>query len=134
MIESRNWTAYNIAQSEEKKRLVALLADLCSTVPQPPQTGRGRPRLPLSDMLFASVYKVYVGFSSRRLTSDLREAFVDEFVNTTPHFNSVSNYIANPELTDTLKSLITASSLPLKAVEADFAVDSSGFSTCRYVR
>jgi transposase len=134
VIEGRNWANYNAAQSEEKRRFVALLAELCSTVPQPPQTGKGRPRLPLSDMLFASVFKVYCGFSSRRFTSDLRDAFVDGLVNTTPHFNSVNNYIANPELTDTLKGLITASSLPLKAVEADFAVDSSGFSTCRYVR
>ena len=85
-------------------------------------------------MLFASVYKVYVGFSSRRFTSDLREAFVDGFVNTTPHFNSVSNYLAKPELTDILKSLITASSLPLKVIETDFAVDASGFSTSRFVQ
>jgi transposase len=51
-----------------------------------------------------------------------------------PHFNSMSNYLAKPELTDILKGLITASSLPLKAVETDFAVDSSGFSTSRFVR
>ena len=134
MIESRNWSNYNAAQSKEKRRFVALLADLYSTVPQPPQSGKGRPRLPLSDMLFASVFKIYCGFSSRRFTSDLRQAFVDGLINTTPHFNSVSNYMANPALTDVLKSLITASSLPLKVVETDFAVDSSGFSTCRYVR
>src|SRR5215211_5631702 len=46
----------------------------------------------------------------------------------------MSNYRAKPELTDILKSLITASSLPLKAVETDFAVDSSGFSSSRFVR
>jgi transposase len=46
----------------------------------------------------------------------------------------VSNYLTKPELTDILKSLITTSSLPLKAVETDFAVDSSGFATSRYVR
>jgi transposase len=46
----------------------------------------------------------------------------------------VNRYIADPQLTDVLKELITASSLPMKAVEADFAVDSSGFSTSRYVR
>jgi transposase len=131
---SSNWTAYNAAQSEEKTRFVALLADLCGTIEQPPQQGRGRPRLPLSDMVFASVYKVYVGFSSRRLTSDLKDAFVEGHINTTPHFNSVSRYLSNPRLTDVLKELITASSLPLKIIEADFAVDSSGFSTCRYVR
>jgi hypothetical protein len=129
-----DWTVYNAAQSEEKRRFVELLADLCSTIPQPVQQGRGRPRLPLSDMVFASVYKVYVGFSSRRFTSDLREAYTAGLIDSTPHFNSVSNYLSKPELTDILKELITASSLPLKAIETDFAVDSSGFSTCRYVR
>ncbi len=129
----QNWTAYNAAQSEEKTRFVSLLADLCRTVPQPWQ-GKGRPRLPLSDMVFATVFKVYVGFSSRRFTSDLRDARADGFVSSTPHFNSVSNYMANPELTNLLKNLVTVSSLPLKAVEDDFAVDSSGFSTCRFVR
>ncbi len=135
MIESQNWTAYNAAQSEEKRRFVELLADLCSTIPQPPRPpGAGRPRLPLSDMVFASAYKVYVGFSSRRFTSDLREAYTAGLIDSRPHFNSVSNYLAKPELTEILKSLITASSLPLKAVESDFAVDSSGFSTSRFVR
>jgi hypothetical protein len=85
-------------------------------------------------VLFASVYRVYVGFSLRRFNSDLQQAFVDGLVNTMPHYNSLSNYLTKPELTDVLKSLITTSSLPLKAVETDFAVDSSGFSTCRYVR
>jgi transposase len=131
---SRNWTAYDAAQTEEKRRFAALLAELCSTVEQPEQRGKGRPRLPLSDMLFASVYKVYVGFSLRRFNTDLREAFVQGLVNGMPCFNSMSNYLTKPELTDILKSLITASSLPLKAVETDFAVDSSGFSTSRFVR
>lgn len=97
-------------------------------------TGAGRPRLPLSDMVFASAYKVYCGFSSRRFTSDLRNAFIGGYINSTLHFNSVSNYLAKPELADTLKTLIAASSLPLKSVETNFAVDSSGFSTSRFVR
>jgi transposase len=135
VIESLNWTNYNAAQSEEKHRFVELLADLCSTVPQPPRPpGAGRPRLPLSDMLFASVFKVYVGFSSRRFTSDLRDAYINGLIDSKPHFNSVSNYLSSPELTDILGGLVTASSLPLKAIETDFAVDSSGFSTSRFVR
>jgi hypothetical protein len=56
-------------------------------------------------MTFASVYKVYVGFSSRRFTTDLRDAFVEGHIDTRPHFNSVSNYLAKPELTDILKEL-----------------------------
>jgi transposase len=132
---SSNWTAYNAAQSEEKTRFAELLADLCSTVPQPPRPpGAGRPRLPLSDMVFALVYKVYCGFSSRRFTSDLRDAYTDGLIDSKPHFNSVSRYLSDPALTDTLKYLVALSSLPLKAVESDFAVDSSGFSTSRFVR
>jgi transposase len=135
VIESPNWTAYNAAQSEEKTRFVALLADLCNTVPQPPRPpGAGRSRLPLSDMLFAVAYKVYVGFSSRRFTCDLHDAYADGLIDSKPHFNSVSRYLSDPALTDTLKYLVALSSLPLKAVESDFAVDSSGFSTSRFVR
>ncbi|MDO8531996.1 MAG: transposase [Dehalococcoidia bacterium] len=130
---AQNWTAYNAAQSEEKTQFAALLTDLCKTVPQPPQTN-GRPRLPMSDMAFACTFKVYTMFSARRFTSDLEEAKADGLIAKRPHFNSVSNYLANPALTSVLKELITASSLPLKAIETDFAVDSSGFGTSRFVR
>jgi len=130
---SQDWSAYNAAQTEEKTRFAALLAELCRGIPQPEQSN-GRPRLPLSDMVFASAFKVYTGFSSRRFTSDMREVHDTGLIASTPHFNSVSNYLANPELTPILKSLVTLSSLPLKAVESDFAVDSSGFSTSRFIR
>lgn len=42
--------------------------------------------------------------------------------------------MTNPALTPILKHLITASGLPLKAVETDFAVNSTGFSTSRFIR
>ncbi len=48
---TQDWTAYNAAQCEEKERFGPMLADLCSTIPNPPQ-GRGRPRLPMSDMAY----------------------------------------------------------------------------------
>ena len=130
----QNWTAYNAAQSEEKTRFGVLLADLCRGIQQPIREGRGLPALPLADMLFASAYKVYTGFSSRRFTSDLRDAKTDGLVASTPHFNSVTNYLANPDMTPILKHLVTVSSLPLKAVETQFAADSSGFTTSRFVR
>src|SRR5215207_3132177 len=97
---SSTWTAYNAAQTEEKRRLMVLLADLSKTVAQPEQQGRGRPRLPLSDMVFAAAYKVYVGFSSRRFTSDLKDAQARGLIGNAAHFNSVNRYMANPELTD----------------------------------
>ncbi len=131
---AQDWTAYNAAQSEEKTRFGVLLADLCKGIPQPVHEGRGRPALPLADMLFASAYKVYTGFSSRRFTSDLRDAKAEGLVASEPHFNSVTNYLANPDMTPILKHLVMVSSLPLKAVETEFAVDSSGFTTSRFIR
>ena len=130
----QEWSAYNRAQCEEKDRFVSLLSDLCATVPEPPPAPTGRPRIPLRDMSFATIYKVYSRFSSRRFTSDLRAAHQAGAIGNLPCFNSVTVYMRNPALTPVLKSLIVASSLPLKAIETDFAVDSSGFSTSRFVK
>jgi transposase len=133
MTYSQEWSSYNRAQTEEKDTFMRLLSDLCSTIPQPPQ-GRGRPRLPMADMAFASAFKVYSRFSSRRFSSDLRAAHERGLISRVPHFNSVSNYLSSPEMTPVLHDLITESSLPLRALESDFAVDSSGFTTSRFVR
>lgn len=129
----QNWSAYNAAQTNEQDRFQVLLADLCSGLVTPPAK-TGRPRLPLSDAVFNIVFKVYSTVSQRRFMSDLREAQTRGYIAKVPHFNSISNYLENPELTPVLRDLITQSSLPLKAVETDFAADSSGFATCRFTR
>jgi transposase len=49
-------------------------------------------------------------------------------------YSTVSRYMNKPEVTDLLHDLIATSSAPLSAVETDFAVDSSGFSTSRFGR
>jgi len=66
--------------------------------------------------------------------SDLREAETKELVAKAPSFASNARYLENPELTPLLKTLIEQSASPLKAIETDFAVDSSGFSTTTYNR
>jgi Transposase DDE domain len=90
--------------------------------------------LPLADALFAACFKVYSTFSGRRFMSDLRDAHSKSYIRTVPHYNSIFNYLENPILTPILHGLITESSLPLKVVEADFAADSSGFTTSRFIR
>ena len=44
------------------------------------------------------------------------------------------NYLDDASVTPILRGLIAASSLPLKAVEIDFAADSSGFTTNKFHR
>ena len=129
----QDWPNYNLAQQNEKDTFLVLLRDLCSTVDQPPQTV-GRPRLPLSDMLFAIAFKVYSGFSARRFTSDTKGAKQRGLIDHAPHFNSTLRYLANPDLTEHLRALIQLSASPLEAVEHDFAIDSTGFSTTNYRR
>ncbi len=127
----QDWSNYNLAQTNEKDKFLELLHDLCSGVETPIQTN-GRPRLPYADAIFSACYKVYSTFSGRRFMSDLRAAQLNGYISKTPHFNSIFNTLENPELTPILTALITQSSLPLKTVEKDFAVDSSGFSACRF--
>jgi transposase len=129
----QEWTAYNRAQSCEKEKFVELLADLCKGVDEEPQKN-GRPRVPLADVVFASAFKVYSGMSGRRFMSDLRDVQNKGFLSKAAHYNSISRYLENDTLTPVLKMLIEESNLPLRAIESEFAVDSSGFSTCRFYK
>jgi transposase len=130
---TQEWTPYNEAQTHEQERFVALLRDLCNGIPQP-EYRFGRPRLPLSDVIFGLVFKSYVNMSGRRFTTALKEAETDGLISKSAHYNSAFRYLENPELTPILKSLIEQSASPLKAIETDFAVDSSGFATTTYDR
>jgi hypothetical protein len=129
----QEWAAYNKAQTEEKATFLDLLHDLCKGVTAPPQH-MGRPRIPLAERLFASIYKVYSTFSGRRFMTDLKEAQKKGYLSRLPHFNSIFTTLDDEGLTPLLQRLITVTSLPLVALEDTFAVDSSGFSSCRYVR
>jgi transposase len=126
----QDWPAYNTAQTVEKEMFLRLLSGLCAGIEEPPQE-KGRPRLPLRDMVFAGAFKVYSTASARRFMTDLRVACDAGYITKAPHYNSIFNYFEKPELTPIIRGLITASSLPLKAVETDFAADSTGFGTCR---
>ena len=132
---SQDWPSYNRAQQCEKDRFLVLLRDLCNAIPQEPRLrGRGRPSAPLSEKLFAVIYKAYTGFPARRFTSDVQAATRQGFMDHAPHFNSTLRYLASDELTDHLKELIELSASPLASVETSFAADSTGFSTTTYNR
>ena len=124
----QDWTNYDRAQKCEKKEFQFLLAELCKGIGEPSQD-RGRPRLPLEDMIFACTYKVYSTFSGRRFNTDLSEAKEKRFISSIPSHVSLSRYFANEMLTPYLKMMIEESSLPLAEIEKRFAIDASGLST-----
>jgi transposase len=132
---TQNWPAYNAAQTHEKSELQAMLYELCKNLPEPVERkGKGRPPLSLSDIIFSSVTKIYSTISGRRFATDLREAKARGYLMHLPHYNSVFKYLESEALTPYLYELITLSAAPLKSIESDFAVDSSGFSTGQFMR
>ncbi|HJZ57928.1 MAG TPA: hypothetical protein VKE74_23425 [Gemmataceae bacterium] len=93
-----------------------MLADLCSTIPEPaPKGGKngGRPTVPLRDAAFLEVFKVYCGFSARRFLCDVGGASERGCIAAPVSHNSVLKAMENPALTPVLHDLIRRSAAPL---------------------
>jgi hypothetical protein len=80
----------------------------------------------------AAAFEAYSTFGGRRFMTGSREATAKGSLAKTPHVNSIFNYLERDDLIPLLHDLVTASSLPLTALETDVSVESSGFSSCRY--
>ena len=134
---TQNWPAYDAAQEYEEELFFPLLHDLCATIEQPVYE-KGRPRLPLSDVVFSLGAKVYSTMSARRVRTRIRHAQADGRLDKAPCYRSINEYLRQPELTPLLEQLIELAALPLataeEVVEYAFAIDSSGFSTNTYAR
>ena len=132
---TQDWTAYNIAQATEKKRLQVLLADLCRNLAEPERGSKRGPKPhTVKDSIFSMAFKVYCGLSSRRFSTDLLEAHEKGFISKSIPGMKVPAFFENPTFTPILTELVAKSAAPLAAVETDFAVDSSGFSSTRFER
>lgn len=131
----QDWSAYNLAQTTEKRRVRVLLHDLCRRLPVRERGNNGkRGRMPHhpSDAVFTMAYKVYCGFSARRFGTDLLEAHEMSFLSKPVPSMLATAFMEDPYYTPILKELIAFSANPLRAVEKDFAIDSSGFGSSRY--
>ena len=133
---SQPWRQYNASQVHEREYVERLLTALCAGIPQPTRKpGPGRKPLPIADIVFAVVLKVFMTMSTRRTQSDLRESAARGNVRTVGHFNSISNFLADPSSTEILTSLVEQSAAPLSVIEnGQYAIDSTGFSTVTYDR
>src|SRR5262249_37826965 len=128
-----DWNAYHAHQVNERRHFLALLADLCATIPDKIASPKGgRPPIPMRDAIFSAVFKCYSLTSARRFSGELAEAHEQGFISRCPHFNTVLDVFDKEETTPILRRMIQASAAPLASVEADFAVDSTGFATTSY--
>ena len=132
-VYKHDWPAYNLAQATEKRRLQVLLNDLCRNLPERDCSKKRGPKPHLvKDSVFAMAFKVYCGLSSRRFSTDLWEAHEKGYISKPSPGAKVTAFFENQEFTPILKNLIGQSARPLRAVEHDFAIDSSGFGSTRY--
>jgi len=130
---AQKWRAYDKSQTNEKIIFMKLLKDLTNFVEQP-KYNFGRPKLPMPEMIFSSVMKIYSTFSLRRFMSDVKIAREMGLIEQVPCYSSIGHFLQKEELTPVLLNLIKLSSVPLKDIETDFAGDSTGFSTSRFAR
>ncbi len=130
---SRNWHLYNLAQTNEKRLFYHLLFELCSIIPEP-HHGNGRPPCQLKDLVFCLGLKLYCNSSGRRISSDLAHAQGIKYIEKAPHFNTLNDFLQCPETYTLLQKLLRISAMPLRYLEDDFSIDSSGFGTYSYER
>jgi transposase len=133
----QDWPAYDAAQINEKTKFLSLLTDLCRGIPEPPRDPDrkgGRPPLLMADRAFACALKVYTTISGRRASTDMRDARDKGHLSHSPHYSAVNRYLEDPTMTSLLMGLIGESAKPLRSIECDFIVDSTGFTSSRFVR
>ena len=129
---TQDWPSYNAAQTTEKDTFMSLLGDLCATIPQPPQT-IGRPRLPLSDMIYAMTFKVSRG--SRRDGSPPTCAKPKPRLHLLHSALQLGHRLHGKARDDPVAARPCRDHEPAAArAGMDFAVDSSGFTSCRFER
>jgi len=131
LTHTQAWNTYNKAQQSEVERFDVLLKDLLENIEEP-SYDFGRPSLDKREVLFCAIKKVYSQMSSRRAKGLFNQANEKEFIKKSPHFNSVSKLLNEEETESILEGLILFSAQPLKSVETNFAVDSSGFRTTTF--
>lgn len=130
---TQDWDAYDRAQLNEQAHFDVLLRELCDLVVQP-NYEFGRPRLPVSDMVYCAALKVYFGMSRRRVGTAVARACERGLIDQVPAHSSITRYLNDPDLTPVLKHLVQQSARPVAAIESEFALDSTGFSTSVYDR
>lgn len=135
IIYSQDWPAYNKTQTSEfgmfQDILIELLDSLIDTrIP----IRQGRPFNDFKEMIFCCIMRSYYGKSSRRSVSFLDYAIAKGYIDKKPHFNTILNYYKDESITPIIKYLIEKSGSPLRDIENDFVVDSSGFSTSLFGR
>ncbi|HEX3952434.1 MAG TPA: transposase [Stellaceae bacterium] len=129
----RDFSLINAAQTREEDEFEPMLFALCQGVADFPYA-KGRRPVPLCDVIFAIITKVYLGKSARRVVSRLNRSHRDGYLSRPIPFGTLLDYLERDEIAPILEEMIVRSSLPMVPIETVFAIDSTGMSGSRFVR
>lgn len=122
--------ARNRAQTQEKEQILELLDQHCRSLKEPPPDKKDR--LPLLEMLFCLILKVYFQVSYRNLCSFLVEMRAQGYITFVPFYNSFGNYMNSAEVTPLLDRLIGKTVLASTSEGIHASIDSTRLFTPGY--
>ncbi len=130
----RDWPAIGRAFKIEKRRVQELLVDLTSRLPERPRDPKRRGPKPhlVRDAVFAMALKVFCNLSSRRTHTDLEVAFEKGYTSKLIPDAQGHGVLRGPVLHAGPQRPDRLQRYKLRVLETKFAIDSSGFSSCRY--
>ncbi len=130
----RDWRSYHAGRSAKHRLFKEFLNNVCQKLPDfiPSKKG-GRPRVPLKDLVYASVLKVRNQKAGKAMESMLEEE--DEAGRlpgyAVPKANTLFNFFNSWRAFDVLNMLIGETSAPFIHLEHAFAIDSTHFPISR---
>jgi len=130
----QDWASYNKSQTRERLLSERMLLEILENLPRKNLNMRGRRGAPLAERIYSMFVYTFTGQSSRRTISELQIARERGIITTTPHFNTILNYFSNVLATPLLEKILLITSLPLRFIEEQTSVDSTGFSTSVFKR
>ncbi|HUR25961.1 MAG TPA: transposase [Candidatus Thermoplasmatota archaeon] len=130
-LPERDWRTYTQGVIESERLFDNLLADLVAPFAPDPSAPkpRGRPAIPLNELVWVAVKKAQTGRSARRNHANVLDAEQEGLLAHAPRYNAAMEFLNRDDAEGILRSLVRASALPLAGIEQDFAVDSTGFTT-----
>jgi hypothetical protein len=101
----------NVKEKGEFWQFMVLIRELLRTVDEPPRRTKHK-HLPVADMLFIVITKVFFGLSSKDICAFLELLHPDLWSGHIPHRNSINNYLRNEWLKPVVEGLVGRSAQP----------------------
>ena len=130
---TQNWQGYNLGATNEKLLSIQILRDILDHM-KIRQTTPRKKSFTIEEKVLMLFLKTYNNISSRRFVSDMVMARGAGYISKVVHFNSITNYFRDKELTPVLKTILGLTTTPLMGYDQTFAVDSSGIGLQIYQR